>query len=165
MVHKFALLAFFVLPFGSNASAQEPGSWSFNLGGGVSFPMSDTSKFVGNGGHFVIGGGRNLRPALGVNTELMWLDMPPKRSFLDQIGAPDGSARTYAWTFNGILRIPTKRRFGTYVIGGGGWYHRSGELTAPAIVPGTICAPFWSWWGVICFNGLIATLVVLASRS
>jgi hypothetical protein len=165
MVRKVILSALFLLPIGAVTSAQEPASWTFNVGGGVGFPLSDTSRFVGNGGHFVVGGGRNFRPALAVDTEFMWLDMPPKRSILNQIGAPDGSARTYALTLNGILRIPTKRRFGAYVIGGGGWYHRSGELTAPAVKPGTICTPFWGWWGVTCVNGLIPVNVVLASRS
>jgi hypothetical protein len=30
------------------------------------------------------------------------------------------------------------------VIGGIGWYHRSGQTTTPGV--GVICDPYWSWW-------------------
>ena len=30
------------------------------------------------------------------------------------------------------------------MIGGIGWYHRSGETTTPGV--GVICDPYWSWW-------------------
>jgi len=57
-----------------------------------------------------------------------------------------------------------KGRLGIYGIGGGGWYHRSGEATAPGLVPGTVCPPFWDWWGT-CISGLWPANVVIASTS
>jgi hypothetical protein len=95
MVRKAIFLVFFLLSLGSATRAQEPepASWNFNIGGGVGFPLKDTSTFVDNGANLVIGAGYNFRPALAVNTEFMWQNLPPKRSILDQIGAPDGFCR------------------------------------------------------------------------
>ena len=149
----------------STTRAQEYHPWNFNFGGGIGFPVGDSSNFVNSGGHFVVGGGYNFVTGIGVNTEFMWHDLPPKRSLLDAFEAPDGSARLYAGTVNGIVRIPTKRRFGAYVIGGGGWYHRSGELTNPVLVPGTICTPPIYWWSIGCVDGLVPSNEVIASRS
>jgi hypothetical protein len=137
---------------------------NFNIGGGVGFPLSSTSDFANNGANFVIGAGPNLAHAIGINAEFMWHDLPIKRNVINQLGVPDASAREYSVTFNGILRVPTKGRFGMYGIGGGGWYHRSGEATAPALVPGTVCPAFWVWWGV-CVNGLWPGSIVLGSSS
>ncbi|MGC1902796.1 MAG: outer membrane beta-barrel protein [Candidatus Acidiferrum sp.] len=160
------LFAIFVLIGSTSAThAQDFHAWNFDIGGGVGFPVSQSSNFANSGGNFVVGGGRNFMTGLGVNSEFMWHDLPPKRSLLDAFQAPDGSARVYAWTLNGIVRIPTGRRFGAYVIGGGGWYHRSGELTNPVLVPGTICTPPIYWWSVGCVDGLVPSHEVIASRS
>jgi hypothetical protein len=60
---------------------------------------------------------------------------------------------------------PFNATVGAYVIGGGGWYHRSGELTNPVLVPGTICTPPIYWWSVGCVDGLVPSNEVIASRS
>ena len=102
------LFAIFVLIGSTSAThAQDFHAWNFDIGGGVGFPVSQSSNFANSGGNFVVGGGRNFMTGLGVNSEFMWHDLPPKRSLLDAFQAPDGSARVYAWTLNGIVRIPT----------------------------------------------------------
>lgn len=154
-----------VLGLSSATHAQDYHSWNLNIGGGVGFPVGQSSNFANSGGNFVVGGGRNFVNGIGVNSEFMWHDLPPKRSLLDAFEAPDGSARLYSWTLNGIVRIPTKLRFGAYVIGGGGWYHRSGELTNPVLVPGQICTPPIYWWSISCVDGLVPGHEVIASRS
>ena len=146
------------------AYAQDVPRWNFNVGGGIGFPQSNTADFVNNGANFVVGGGPNLTRLLGVDGEFMWHDLPVKQSVITQLGVPAASAREYALTINGILRLPMKGRLGIYGIGGGGWYHRSGEATAPALVPGTVCPPFWDWWGT-CISGLWPANVVIASTS
>ena len=154
------LVVFFV----STLAAQDDHRWNFNIGGGPGFPLGTAGDFAGTGGHFVVGGGPNFGPRFGVNGEFMWHELPIKRSILNQIQVPDGSGRQYSLTFNGMLRPQLRGRMGGYFIGGIGWYHRSGELTAPTIVPGTVCPPFWIWWGV-CVSGLFPANAVLASSS
>jgi hypothetical protein len=142
--------------------AQDFPRWNFNIGAGVGFPLSTTSNFAGNGANITVGGGRNFSRFFGVSGEFMWNDLPVKQSVINALGVPDASASVYAVTGNAILRIPTSGRLGAYVIGGGGWYRQSGEATAPALVPGTVCPGFWVWWGT-CVSGLWPSNVVLGS--
>ena len=134
------------------------------IGGGVGFPVGQSSDFANSGKYFVVGGGRNFVTGLGVNSEFMWHDLPPKRSLLD--------AFRHRTDLLGVCTDPkrncsiwTMPRFGAYVIGGGGWYHRSGELTNPVLVPGTTCTPPIYWWSVGCVDGLVPSHEVIASRS
>jgi len=137
---------------------------NFNIAGGVGFPLSDASHFVNNGANFVVGAGPNFSRLFGMNGEFMWHDLPVKRSTMDQLGIASASAREYSVTLNAIVRIPTPGLAGAYLIGGGGWYHRSGEAIAPVFVPGTVCPGFWSWWGA-CVNGLWPARAVVGSTS
>jgi len=143
---------------------QEFNRWNFTIGGGIGFPQSTSASFVNNGANFVVGAGPNLRKFLGLDAEFMWHDLPVKRNVINALQVPDASARLYSVTFNGIVPIPTHGKVGFYLIGGGGWYHRSGELTEPGLVHGTVCEPFWIWWGD-CVDGLIPGNKVLASSS
>lgn len=138
--------------------------WNATIGGGVGFPQSTSANFANNGADFVVGGGPNLTRYLGLDAEFMWHELPIKRNIVEDIGVPNARARVYAVTLNAIVPIPTHGKIGFYVIGGGGWYHRSGELTAPAIVPGEICDPFYVWWGG-CVDGFVPGQKVLASSN
>lgn len=138
--------------------------WNFNVGGGVGFPEGTSANFANNGANFVVGGGPNFSSRLGLDAEFMWHDLPIKKNVINDLQVPHASAREYTVTANAIFRIPTHGKMGFYAIGGGGWYHRSGELTAPTYKPGTVCPPFWIWWGG-CINGFFPAKVVLASSS
>jgi Outer membrane protein beta-barrel domain len=129
---------------GSTQAQDDYSKWLFNIGGGIGFPQGDLTSFVNNGGNFVIGGGVNFKPYLGVDTEFMWHDLPINSMTKRFLQTPGASARQYAWTFNPIVHLPLRSKLGAYVIGGIGWYHRSGETTTPGV--GVICDPYWSWW-------------------
>lgn len=126
-----------------SATAQDQ-RWLFNIGGGPGFTLGNLSKFVNTGGNFVIGGGYNFSHIIGVDSEFMWQDLPINNSTKQLLHTPGASAGQYAWTFNPIVHIPVGERFGTYVIGGIGWYHRNGQTTTPGA--GVVCDPYWSWW-------------------
>ena len=135
--------------FGMLASAhgQEQSDYTrfnFNIGGGVSFPQGDLGNFVNDGANFVVGGGVNFSRIFGVDSEFMWSDLPINSATKALLATPGASARQYAWTFNPILHLPLGHHVGAYVIGGIGWYHRSGETTTPGT--GVVCDPYWSWW-------------------
>jgi len=126
------------------AHAQDYNRFLINVGGGMGYPQGDLNTFALSSGSFVAGGGYNFTRNFGVDTEYYWQDLPIDDHFRELIKAPNVRARQYAWTFNPIVRVPLGRKFGAYVIGGIGWYHRSGEATTPAL--GVICDPYWSWW-------------------
>jgi len=151
--------------FVSNAvMAQNASRWNAMIGGGVGFPEGTSANFANNGANFVVGGGPNLTSYLGLDAEFMWHDLPIKQNVINALDVPNAEARVYSVTLNAIVPIPTHGKMGFYVIGGGGWYHRSGELTAPGIVPGTICEPFLIWMAD-CEDGLVRGQKVLASSS
>jgi hypothetical protein len=157
------MLLVFLLGTTTYVFAQDP--WNAVVGGGVGFPLSDMGDFVSNSGHIVVGAGGNFNPAAGANVEFMWHDLPFKDEVLESAGILESSAMQYALTLNGILQTPSSLRLGFYGIGGIGWYHRSAEITAPTLVAGTVCDPFFVWWGVTCVNGLFPADVVLDSSS
>jgi hypothetical protein len=150
---KVFLAALIVVGMLSSARAQsssqgpsgetEYSKWLFNIGGGVGFPLGDISNFVNDGGNFVIGGGMNFSRWFGIDTEYMWHDLPINSRTKALLTTPDASARQHAWTFNPIVHLEG-HKLGAYLIGGIGWYHRSGETTVPGV--GVVCDPYWSWW-------------------
>jgi hypothetical protein len=127
-----------------SAQAQDESKFLFNIGGGIGFPQSDLGTFVNNGANVVVGGGYRITKAIAVDSEFMWQDLPLNSQTLDFLRTPGASARQYSWTFNPIVRFPLGHRLGAYIIGGIGWYHRSGETTTPGV--GVVCDPYWSWW-------------------
>jgi hypothetical protein len=155
------LLVAMMLSFTLNSVyAQDHGKWNFNVGGGIGFPQGDLSSFVNNGGNFVIGGGYNFAKHISVDSEFMWHDLPINSTTKQQLQTPGASARQYSVTFNPIVHFPLGSKAGAYVIGGGGWYHRSGETTTPGV--GVICDPYWSWW----FGCTIGSVqIITGSRS
>jgi opacity protein-like surface antigen len=166
MYAQLIALALLLIASSATLRAQEYTlPYNVNIGGGVGFPVGATSDFVNDGGHFEMGAGLNFGKHLGASGEFMWHDLPIKQSVLDAVGAPDASARQYSVSLNGIFRTGDASRFGFYGIGGIGWYHESGEITAPTLIPGTVCNPFWVWWGVACVNGLFPADAVLESAS
>lgn len=153
-----------LLLFTTPLVAQDDSTWNLNIGGGIGFPLSSTQDFVNNGGHLVVGGGPNFGRFFGLSGEFMLHNLPIKHSVMDAFQVPGASAREYTLTVNGIVRIPTARRAGFYLIGGAGWYQRSEELSAPTVAPGIVCPAFWVWWGA-CVNGLFPANAVLASST
>ena len=143
---KLLLLVGVILVVAGPANAQEAdySKFLFNIGGGIGFPQGDLTKFVNDGGNFVVGGGINFNHYFGVDSEYMWHDLPINSATKQFLQTPGASARQHAWTFNPIVHLPLgSTKFGAYVIGGIGWYHRSGETT-PGV--GVVCDDYWSWW-------------------
>jgi Outer membrane protein beta-barrel domain len=147
------------------AQAQEAPKFTFNIGGGPTWPVKNISDLANMSGNFVVGGGANFSKMFGVDAEYMWNDLPPKQNIVALTAASAGSARLQSVTGNLILHTPEAKKFGGYAIGGTGWYHRSWELTNPAITVGTVCLPSYVWWGIACTNGLVSTNVTVASGS
>jgi hypothetical protein len=146
-------------------TAQDYHKATFNVGGGFTVPLGQTGDLANTSGVFVLGGGINFNPHFAFTGEFMWNNLPPSDAVLAAVLAPDASARLYGYTGNFIYRIGATKRLGAYLIGGGGWYHRSWELTAPVLVPGTVCGPAFGWYGVTCVNGLVPADAVLRDGS
>ena len=142
----FLVVATFIVAAALPAAAQDFSRIRFNVGGGVGYPQGNLSTFVNSSGNFVAGGGYNFAKYFGVSAEYFWEDMPINDRVLQQLNTTTETVRAqqYALTVNPIVEVPLVRKFGTYVIGGVGWYHRSGQTSVPGV--GVICDPYWSWW-------------------
>jgi hypothetical protein len=139
--------------------AQDFHKANFSIGGGVGFPVGQLGNFVNNGGNVVVGGGPNIGRHVSVNGEFMWQDLPINSTFLTALNASGAQARQYAVTIDPMVRFGVGPHAGAYAIGGIGWYHRSGETTAPTV--GVICDPYWSWW----FGCAVGTTTVITGST
>jgi hypothetical protein len=160
-----SLFATIVL-FASTCYAQEEFTkYNFHVGGGITFPTGSTSDIAGTNGAFQVGGGINVRKHLGLAGEFMWNGFSIKDSALRAIGAPGGNSNLYSITANFIAPFEGPKHIGVYGIVGGGWYHRTWAITAPSVGVGTVCTPFWTFWGAVCVNGLVPTTTILRDGS
>jgi hypothetical protein len=103
----------------------------------------------------------------------MWHGLPTNQRVLAVIvnpliaaGLPSSvstSSNLYALTANYVFH-KDGRRYGYYLIGGGGWYYRHSALNNYTVAPGTVCQPVWDWWGYACQNGFVSTSDTLATK-
>ena len=111
----------------------------------------------------------------------MWQGLPPTRNTLlpvlnalcatsvvtspaaCSIASISATNNLYTLTANYVYHWDG-RRYGVYLIGGGGWYYRHAQLTNATVAPGTACVPAWEWWGYVCQNGLVSTSNILATN-
>ena len=74
-----------------------------------------------------------------------------------------GTSDVYSVTGNYRFEIRGKK-FGTYFIGGGGWYYRHNDLEHPAAVSsGASCTKALVWWGATCASGAVTSDQTLSS--
>ena len=141
--------------------AQDFHNWAFNVGGGPTFGLSDTSNRINTGYNFTLGGGYNFSKHLGLNVDYIFNGADLSSHVLNLTGAPGGYAHDWGFALNPILRIAPERRLGGYVSAGYGVFTRTVNLTRPGVVPGVICDP----WTFICYSAPVYADVIYRSNS
>ena len=137
--------------------------WSkvaFEAGGGFTAPVgNDVSGGAGVGlsgydtwgYNLTLGGGWNFNKWLGVLAEYQFNRNKIPGDTLAALGAPGGNINTWSLTIDPIIYLPPiTPTIGVYVTGGGGFYRKVTNFTAPA------CEE--SFFGVFCQNETIAHL-------
>jgi hypothetical protein len=152
------VLAVFTVPL-----LAQDGTFTFNMGGGVSTPLNPTAQYAGTSGNFVAAAGVRINKKNSVIGEFMWSGLPPNVSILHPVSAPFGNINLYSLTAN--YRYDLDRlggsRFGVYTIVGGGWYYRYASVDKNYVVPpATPCQPIYTWWGYACDSGYVYTATV-----
>ena len=140
--------------------AQEVPPVSFNIGAGFTAPVGNTARHVDTGWNLQGVVGYNFIPRLGAMLELNYSDMGINRQTLNAFNVPGGSVRMWSLTVNPIVRLNPKGPVDWYFIGGGGLYHRTQEITEPAVGVFTGFDPFFGFYPVA-----VPVENVLASRS
>lgn len=136
-------LGFLTLLLARPAAAQNTSKLAFHIGGGFTEPVRYSDGRLETGFNGVAGAGVNFTPEVGIVGEFGYNQLGLSPAALNLAGAPDGSARIYSITANPIFRFNPRGRFDAYVIGGGGFYRRTIEFTAPTVSTVTAFDPFY----------------------
>ena len=152
------LCAFLPLPANSQ-------TYNFTIGSGPGFPLGSTNKFANISYNFVTGGGVNVSPHIKMDAEFMFHGIPVQKNIVDQLGLSDVKGRLYALSGNLLVGGPIGHGKNVYGIVGVGWYRRTLEAKQTVLQAGTLCSPYWSWWGEECVNGIFAHDVTVGSRT
>jgi len=128
-------------------------NWTFNVGGGASLTNGTTNVFArGGGGVGAAGVARNYSRYFGFRFDFQFDNLPLRNSALQLAQASGASSHVYSLMLGPVVNIPVTKNWGGYILGGPGYFHRSGKLDSSTAVPGSSCNAFFDWWGR-CFNG------------
>jgi hypothetical protein len=146
-------------------------SFASNLGITPSLPLHPTAQFVSGGLGIDYGAGYNFDRRNALIGEFMWNWLYPTDAALQPLRVAlqtpnvDAHGNLFALTANYKFEL-RGRLLGAYLIGGGGWYHRSTSVTKQIPSGASItCEPVWLWWGYSCSAGLVTTSLTVASSS
>jgi hypothetical protein len=127
--------------------------WTFNVGGGASLTNGTTHTFVrGGGGVGAAGVARNYSRFFGIRLDVQFDNLPLRNTALEQAQAPGANSHVYSANLDPIINIPATKLWTGYIVGGLGFYHRTGKLDSSNAIPGAACTPFFTWWGR-CYSG------------
>jgi hypothetical protein len=166
-------IGFALLPW--NLRAQETGnddpSVTTSLGIPVSVPLSPISRQLAGAWGVSSGVGYNFDRKNALIGEFMWNSLYPTSQALQPIRVAlhspgiNGHGNLFALTSEYKFEL-RGRKFGTYFIGGGGWYFRTASLSKRVPTGTTItCDPAWLWWGYTCTSGLVISDLTIASSN
>ncbi len=144
-----------------SAAAQGTNKWNFHIGAGFTEPVRYSGDRLNRGFNANVGAGVNFVPEFGMVGEFGFNNLGLSRGALDAAGVPDGSSRIYSLTLNPIVRFNPRGRFDAYLMGGGGYYRRTIEFTAPTVTTVTAFDPYWG----VFFPAAVPADVVLGSFS
>ena len=134
---------------GQTSNARYPAyqnKWShlaFEAGGGFTSPIGNTGHYETFGGNVRLGGGWNFNKWLGALVEYDFNSDKIPGKVLAGIGAPGGHVHVWSITVDPIIYYANSGKFGGYVTGGGGYYHKATIFTSP--VP--YCDYFYGYCG------------------
>lgn len=113
--------------------------WShlaFEAGGGFTAPIGNDVRggYDGWGYNFTVGGGWNFSKYIGALLEYQFNRNVIPQKTLQAIGVPSGNINTWSLTFDPIFYLPVTHSMGAYVTGGGGFYRKVTNFSAPQLV-------------------------------
>jgi hypothetical protein len=167
-------LCLVVIPSSIHARPPQDGDnprFTDNLGITTDLPLHPTSQFVRGSLGIDAGAGYNFDRRNALIGEFKWNWLNPTGAALQPLRVAlqspniNGHGNLFALTANYKFELRGKL-LGAYLIGGGGWYHRTTSLTRE-IPSGTsiVCTPIWLWWGYNCSSGISTTSATIASSS
>ena len=131
------------LSLAGTAAAQNTSKLAFNVGGGFTEPIGQSARRADTGFNITAGGGLNFAPQFGISAEFGYNRLDLSNGALNAVGVPGGNAHIYSVTLEPTFHLNPHGRFGAYLIGGGGFYRRTIDFTAPTVDTVTLFDPFF----------------------
>ncbi len=94
-------------------------------GGGFNTPIGNDGPYITWGGNFTAGGGLHFSRGLSVLGEFSFFDDKLPGAFVAAGGGQTGNTHIIALTVDPVIDLFPKRTNSMYVVGGGGYYHKS----------------------------------------
>jgi hypothetical protein len=169
-MRKLLATIFGILVIAAPASAQDK-PVTINFGFGVQMPVSGFNDAFDTGWNGGIGATFNFKPTFGFQTEYMYNWMPGPEKTITVFPTPGGGTASnqliesnhnmHTVTFNGVWTAPRAAKVGGYGVAGIGIYHRTVQITSPAVGYTTFCDPYW----YVCYPALVEVDRILGDRS
>lgn len=107
--------------------------FAFEAGGGFTAPIGNDVRggYDGWGYNVTLGGGWNFSKYIGALLEYQFNRNVIPQSTLNAIGVPSGNINTWSLTIDPIIYLPMTHSMGAYITGGGGFYRKVTNFSAP----------------------------------
>ncbi len=129
--------------------------FNFNVGGGFGGALGDVGKFTGASYNGVAGAGINFSSSFGVKAEYMYDNLKFDDGVKSGQSLPDATGHLQSATLNLVYSHAFEgSKWGSYAIGGAGWYQRNVDARSQFLPAGTLCQPAWKLWNIACTTGL-----------
>jgi hypothetical protein len=138
----------------SHTNSDGSAKYTFLVGGGFTLPVGGSHNYLATSYNIQAGAARNFNKKFGVQVEFDWANFGFQTATLNNqlaiyngpfflYGIPQlgGSSHVWSFTLNPIMNFYTSDTWGAYVIGGGGFYHKTANFTTPVIAQA--CSPFY----------------------
>jgi hypothetical protein len=141
----------------SRTNSDGSAKYNFIVGGGFTLPVGGSHSYLSTSYNIQGAAARNFNKTFGVQVEFDWANFGFQTATLNnqlaiynalnaaggfpplpQLG---GTSHVWSFTLNPIVNFYTSDTWGAYVIGGGGFYHKTANFTVPTI--GVQCDPFF----------------------
>ena len=141
-----AATASLLLLFSGALSAQEYSHFTFSGGGGFTQPVGNTGRQLDTEWNIQGGAGVNFSQYFGTVVQLQYDRMGVNSFTLNNLGFPGGDLSVFSATIDPIVHLTPRGHADVYLIGGGGWYRRNQEFTAPSVATVTAFNPFFGFY-------------------
>jgi hypothetical protein len=113
--------------------------WSFMAGAGFSAPIGNATPYITWGGQFTVGAGLRLAHDFTLLGVYQFMDNKLPGAFIAAGGGTQGNTYINSLTVNPIIDIFPKFKTSPYLTGGGGWYHKSTNISV------AVCCNFFGY--------------------
>jgi len=104
---------------------------TYEVGGGVNAPTSDSSPYITWGGNVTVGGGYRFNKNLSVMMEYQFIDSKLPGAIIAEAGATGGHDHIWSLSLDPVYEFNPKSSIGFYATGGYGFYRKVTSFTDP----------------------------------